>query len=204
MSDEQVDRTQGPFDIAEVPGDRLEGMLDLGGLLIPTSPGVEVQVQVDEPSGRLTGVTLVCGSAAVQVQGFAAPKTSGIWSEVRASIRGSIGSGGGVVDEAEGEFGPELRARVPQGGGGLQPARFVGVDGPRWFLRGVFLGAASGASGTPATTAAFRSVVVRRGTDPMAPGDPLPLVLPDSSAPKGPVAPTLNPFVRGPEITEIR
>jgi hypothetical protein len=204
VNEDVTDRNEGPWDITEVSAEQREGMLDLGSLLIPTTSGVEVQVQVDEQSGRISGVTLVCGSAAVQVQAFAAPKSSGIWDEVRGTLRGSIGSGGGIVDEAEGEFGPELRARVPQGAGGLQPARFVGVDGPRWFLRGVFLGAASGPKGTPATSAAFRSVVVRRGSDPMAPGDPLPLALPEASSPGNPAAPALNPFVRGPEITEIR
>jgi hypothetical protein len=59
------------------------------------------------------------------------------------------------------------------------PARFLGVDGPRWFLRGTITGPA-GAGGTAAAALeqAFRDVVVVRGTEPMPVRDPLPLTLP--------------------------
>ena len=56
----------------------------------------------------------------------------------------------------------------------------------------------------------FRSTIVVRGSDPMAPRELLPLSLPQS-APEpaaGDTAAdrddTLNPFERGPEITEVR
>ena len=69
----------------------------------------------------------------------------------------------------------------------------------------------------------FREVVVVRGFDPMAPRDPIPLRLPaatvaarrrgggaegdddgDDADGKATRADELNPFERGPEITEIR
>ena len=61
----------------------------------------------------------------------------------------------------------------------MRLARFVGVDGPRWFLRGVI----SGEGTVDASAAAdiediFRSVVVVRGTTPMPPRDPIPLHIP--------------------------
>ena len=102
------------------------------------------------------------------------------------------------------------------------PAVFVGVDGPRWFLRGVLSGRAAidEASAAPLLDI-FRAAVVVRGTEPMAPRELLPLTLPrdaDSGAQPadGDAAtdaedasdaderPTLNPFERGPEITEVR
>ena len=50
--------------------------------------------------------------------------------------------------------------------------------------------------------------VVVRGQDPMAPRELLTLTLPTEAqpveAPDEPSAPELNPFERGPEITEVR
>ena len=118
------------------------------------------------------------------------------------------------VDEVPGSFGRELIARIPvrtpDGRSGHQPARFVGVDGPRWFLRAVFHGpAVYEDEAAAAMEAVVKDVVVVRGPDAMAPRDLLPLRLPDAVATPEPDAETdgrepLEPFRRGPEITEIR
>ena len=92
------------------------------------------------------------------------------------------------------------------GSSALQPARFVGVDGPRWFLRGIFLGAAA----RPGAAAdlvddVFRSVIVVRGREAMPVGSPLPMRLPgmaEQTSVSGMSLP--SPFERGPEITETR
>ena len=61
----------------------------------------------------------------------------------------------------------------------MAPARFVGVDGPRWFLRAMYTGSAAVDPDAAAPLeAALRDVVVVRGSDPMAVRDPLPLRLP--------------------------
>jgi len=90
------------------------------------------------------------------------------------------------IPEREGEFGPEVVARIPVTGGeagATRIARFVGVDGPRWFLRGVIAG--TGAI-EPAAAAeiddVFRSIVVVRGTTPMPPRDLIPLQVPQGGA----------------------
>jgi hypothetical protein len=53
----------------------------------------------------------------------------------------------------------------------------------------------------------FRDVVVVRGAAPMAPRDPIPLRLPSDPAEQAessePAHDPLNPFARGPEITEL-
>lgn len=203
-----TDRMTGPWDESEIdPGDGVE-RLDLGGLLITATPGIDVQVQVDENTGKVALVTFSTKAGAVQVQPYAAPKTGGMWQDVRAQISASISGSGGVVDEVTGPFGTELHAQVKGGDtGALQPARFVGVDGPRWFLRAVFLGGAArpGAAADP-LEAMVRSVVVVRGLGAMPVGSPIPLRLPDAAAPSDvPVGkPTISPFARGPEITETR
>jgi hypothetical protein len=55
----------------------------------------------------------------------------------------------------------------------------VGVEGPRWLLRGTFFGrSATSPDPDGDLEAAFRSVIVVRGDGPMAPREPLPLHIP--------------------------
>lgn len=217
----------GPFDAAEV--DDHVSRLDLGGMLLPGLEGMEVQLQSDPATGQVVAAFAVMGDTALQVQPFAAPRSSGIWDEVRAEIASGMREQGGVVEEAAGRFGVELRVilpvQAPDGQQAFQPLRFLGVDGPRWFLRGVLSGrgAVEPEAGAPLEEV-FANVVVVRGDDPMAPRDPLPLRLPpdaaaamegvegeppsdgDSNGGEGDNGgrPPLAPFERGPEITEIR
>src|SRR3954451_4888789 len=133
-----TDEQTGPFD-AVAPDDDLP-RVDLGGLQVPVLEGLELRVEVDE-SGQVVAATLIDGESLMQIGAFAAPKTSGIWAEVRQEIADSIRSGGGNVEEVDGPYGPELRTAVPtEAPGQLAPARFVGIDGPRWFLRALFSG----------------------------------------------------------------
>ena len=84
---------------------------------------------------------VVRGDSMLQLQAFAAPKRAGLWDDIRRELIDELNAAGGRGEEAEGPFGPEVRARVPaepgDRGTGMQPARFLGADGPRWFLRGV-------------------------------------------------------------------
>jgi hypothetical protein len=203
----------GPYDLADVDDPGAGGSrVDLGGIWLPGRPGLEVRVEADQTTGEVVAVTAVLGDGALQLQPFAAPRSEGIWDEVRTEIRAGITAQGGTVDEVTGPLGPELRTRVParsaDGSQTVQPARFVGVDGPRWFLRGVITGGPALDPDTDAELVAlFRDVVVVRGTDPMAPRDLIPLRLPsvpeDEDTAEGQSEP-LSPFERGPEITEIR
>jgi hypothetical protein len=205
-------RPQGPWDAADAPTDELP-RLDLGGLLVPVPPDMQVRVDVTE-EGAVYAATLLHGESSVQVNAFAAPRTEGIWAEVLQEIADSLAGGGGRVDRLEGAYGPELRADLPtqQPGGGivLAPARFVGVDGPRWFLRALFTGpAAVDPAAAEPLEAAVRAVVVVRGSDPMAVRDALPLRLPPDvqAVPEPDEDDDEDPLTlaeRGPEITEIR
>jgi hypothetical protein len=95
------------------------------------------------------------------------------------------GRQGGTTTPADGVFGPEIRAQLPAAAGqpGPRIARFIGVDGPRWFLRGVIAGEAAA---DPAAAAKiedlFRSIVVVRGNTPMPPRDLIPLRMPAASS----------------------
>jgi hypothetical protein len=168
--------TTGPYDEQDAPDDGLE-RLDLGALLIPVLRGVEVRVDVG-PDGQVIAATLSYAGSEAQIGVFAAPRTAGIWADVRKEIRASIAQQGGTAQETSGRFGTELSGRIPVQGG-YQSVRFIGVDGPRWFLRGLFSGPAAA---DPAKAAvledAVRNIVVVRGASPMPVRDALPLTLP--------------------------
>lgn len=207
-------RPDGPWDAAERPD--TEGMIDLGSLLLAGHDGMELRLEVDEASGQVTAATVQLQGSAVQLQAFAAPRREGIWDEIRGEIAATITTRqGGTVDEVPGAFGRELIARIParapDGRTVQQAARFTGVDGPRWFLRAVFHGPAVYEPEAGALLeSVVREVVVVRGPEAMAPRDLLPLRLPEAVATVGEAPeedggrPPLEPFRRGPEITEIR
>ncbi len=172
-------RPNGPWDAAEV--DESDDRIDFGGLRLKGVDGLQVQAQVDEKTGAVSVITLVLGDGSLQVQAFAAPRATGIWDDARRQIMSSITGQGGLVEEAAGDYGTEVRAKVP-GQGGLQPIRFVGVDGPRWFLRGLFIGAAAVPGANASLEQVFRDLVVVRGGDAMVPGEAIALTLPQASS----------------------
>jgi hypothetical protein len=208
VDDPPYSRADGPWDASEAPPESEVQRLDLGGLQIPGHPGLELRIEVDQESGNVVSAAAVIGDSVVQMQAFAAPKSRGVWREVRIELAEGIVSAGGTAEEVDGIFGRELRAKIPvesPQGVALQDARFVGVDGPRWFLRGVFSGKAVASGAVPQLEAVLRECIVVRGDVPMAPKDPLPLHLPEEAVGSaGPdERPPLEPFRRGPEITEV-
>lgn len=200
-------RSNGPFDESEISS--RDGYLDLGALLVTPSEGLQLRLEVEEATQRVVAVTLDLNGSSLQLQAFAAPKTEGLWEEIRGQIGQSVGSQGGQVEEVEGTFGTELVAKLPSGmpdgSQGYRVARFIGVDGPRWFLRGVLGGAAALEREAAAPLESlFRQVVVIRGDSPMPPRDLLQLKLPKDAAPAPqPAGPALQEPERGPETTQI-
>jgi Protein of unknown function (DUF3710) len=209
------DTGRGPFDAADVDAAD-DGRLDLGALRIRGVAGMELRLEVDEEAQQVVGATAVLGESAVQLQAFAAPRTAGIWEGIRSEIAESIVAQGGTADEAHGPLGPELRTRMPSAGPDgrtvYAPARFAGVDGPRWFLRAVFSGrAAIDDEAAQPLVDVVRDTVVVRGDAAMAPREMLLLQLPQQATPEeqpdgadARSADDLKPFERGPEITEVR
>jgi hypothetical protein len=205
-------RPQGPWDVSEVGS--AEGYVDLGALRLPGKDGMELRLEVEEESGRVIAATIQLGESAVQLQAFAAPRSEGLWDDIRKEIAASVTRQGGTADEMPGPFGKELLARVPSkapdGSTVHQPARFAGVDGPRWFLRAVFHGAAVYQEDAAAELEELvRGVVVVRGGEAMAPRELLSLSLPEGADPSADTGETdgpgpLRPPQRGPEITEVR
>ncbi|OFE14492.1 hypothetical protein BA895_10205 [Humibacillus sp. DSM 29435] len=222
----------GPFDRTTVDDDT--DYLNLGAIWLRGQQGMELRLEINEQEQQITGVTAVIGESAVQLQAFAAPRTEGVWVDIRDEIAASITGSGGTAEIVAGPFGQELLTRMPQAGADgrtvFMPARFVGVDGPRWFLRAVVSGrAAIDPEAADAVHHVIRTAVIDRGDEAMPPREVLPLRLPET--PETPEAPPLEqndpanalddeaetaeagrpanladfkPFERGPEITEVR
>jgi hypothetical protein len=175
----------GPFDESAVAGDGVE-RVDLGSLLVRPTPGRELRLQVDEPTGTVQAVMLAGADGALEFQAFAAPRNGDLWSTVRPQIAADITARGGTVSEREGRFGTELVCQVPvqrpDGTPATQPSRIIGVNGDRWMLRASLLGRpAVEPEDAGEWEDALAEVVVRRGTTAMPVGEPLPVVLPEQA-----------------------
>jgi Protein of unknown function (DUF3710) len=172
--------TAGPLDESEA--NAVRPYVDLGGVKILPRPELHLRLEVEEGSKRVVAVGLDYAGSTLQVQPFAAPRSSGLWFEIRQQIIDQIQKQGGTTNVVTGPFGPEVQAEIPVAAGqagGTRVARFIGVDGPRWFLRGVIAGAgAVGGEAAAQIEDLFRSIVVVRGTVPMPPRDLIPLSMP--------------------------
>jgi len=188
----EVEETSGPWDVTDAPDDGVP-RIDLGSIRLPALPGTDLRVELN-PQQKVIGATLRSGDSLLQVSAFAAPRAGGIWEDVRADLATGVSGQGGSLREVEGPFGPELAGTIltappPQPGQATpppsvrRPARFLGVDGPRWFLRGLITGPAAESSEAAAVLeTAFRGIVVVRGADPMPVREQLPLTLPPQAA----------------------
>jgi len=170
----------GPFDDQE--SGSVKPAIDLGSLRVEPRRALRMRLEVEKGASRVVAVTLEYQGSTVQVQPFAAPRSSGLWLGIRDQISAQVTKQGGEVTLQDGPFGPELLATVPvQSGQGYskRTVRFIGVDGPRWFLRGVIGGpAAVEAEAAEIIHEIFRNIVVVRGVNPMPPRELLPLKVP--------------------------
>jgi hypothetical protein len=185
-------RSAGPYDISEVDlgdeddDDENEPRIDLGSLVLTGFPGAELRLQVAEETSQIISAMLISDNSALELGAYAAPRSGGLWAELREDMIESATEAGGSGSLVEGPFGVELRrllpVTTPEGEEGYQPSRMWVVEGPRWLLRGIVYGQAALEEGVEPPVAellaAFRKVIVRRGDEAMAPGDLLPLSMP--------------------------
>lgn len=180
----EMARPRGPWDREETDVDADDdSYIDLGGLVVKGVEGVELRLQVENQEGTIGAVMLAGPQSGLELRAFATPRSGGIWDEVRGDIAAEATRMGGTATESDGEFGTELVLKVPvqtpDGKQATQPSRIVGVEGPRWLLRGTFLGKSAlepDPEGTLET--AFRNVIVVRGSDPMAPREMIVMRMP--------------------------
>jgi len=171
----------GPFDESEVSGVR--PWIDLQSLKLIPREGLNIRLEVEDGTGNVVAASLDYNGSTLQVQPFAASRNDGLWAEIREQLIAGLREQGGQVAEVSGPLGPEIHANIPvmtaEGVLEQQPARFIGVDGPRWFLRGVIAGPAAIDPGQGADMIdIFRGLVVVRGSQPLPPRELLPLRVP--------------------------
>ncbi|RLV49239.1 DUF3710 domain-containing protein [Nocardioides mangrovicus] len=182
-----TDAGTGPYDADDLDLESdatFADHVDLGGLLVAPPPdGIELRLQVDEVSGEVIAVVLAADDGALELRAFASSRGGDLWAEVRRAIAGETAQHGGTANERSGDFGTELMTQLPvttpDGQAAVQPTRVIGVTGARWFLRATLLGRPAV---EPEDAAHWedqiRSVVVRRGTGAMPPGEAIALTLP--------------------------
>lgn len=173
VRDQHEPPAEGPYDEPDTPVDDLT-RLDLGSIKLPLPDGAQLQVEVDQ-AGPVRAVHVLTELGQLTVTAFAAPRSAALWGEVRTEIAEQLRADGARVTELfDRPWGREMQAVTPQAS-----LRFVGVDGPRWMLRGVAAG--------PAQThdelvemlySMLRDTIVVRGSEPMPVRSPLPLTLP--------------------------
>jgi len=229
---EDIDwRSDGPYDITEVDSiesTEESPKIDLGSLILTAVPGSELRLQVAEETGEIVSAMLVIEtqvnegldklspveppatanqklqiySSALELGAYAAPRSGGLWAELRDDISRSATDAGGTASLGEGPFGVELRRLIPvttpDGEEGYQPSRMWVAEGPRWLLRGIVYGQAAIEEDVDSPVvadvlSAFRQVIVRRGDEAMAPGDLLRLTMPTNLSQEPPEEPDTEP-----------
>jgi hypothetical protein len=167
----------GPFDSSEI--ELPLGYLDFGAIRLTATPDIAIKLEVEEATGRVVALTIERGASTLQVSVFAASKHEGVWAEVIQQLTDSIGAAGGAVRAVSSQLGTTLEADIVTAGEMPRSIRFLGVDGPRWFLRGSVTGAAlTDAAETAEIEQIFRSLVIHRGDAPMPPKEALEIVVP--------------------------
>lgn len=176
-------RAGGPWDSSEKSTGDDETYIDLGSLIIKGRTGFNLQLPTDGDSDEIGSAVLLTEDSGLELRAFAAARSGGLWDEVRADLIDEVERLGGNYLAVDGAFGPELQIRVPvtlpDGEDGFQPSRIIGVEGPRWLLRGTLLGdAALNPTDEGLLLEAFRETIVVRGSEPKAPREPLLIEVP--------------------------
>jgi hypothetical protein len=161
------DDPDGPFDVEEFDDAAVVtvGRHDLGSVLIPENDAAELAIEVNQ-QGVPTMVWMVTPNGRYNITAYAAPKTGNLWREVVTEIAESLRNDSAQVSVEDGPWGREVVGVMTKG---PEPVvmRFVGVDGPRWMVRGAAIGTPESADAIAADVRnALADTVVRRGDTP--------------------------------------
>lgn len=171
-------RRRGPYDVSEVNVDEVTGnsdnygIIDLQSIILSLPQDAEVQVEVQEDT--VSNLHLVLPVGRITVSAYAAPKSAGQWRNVAAELADSLKEDEAEVSVEMGHWGREVVGKTSNA-----VVRFIGVDGPRWMLRGVGVGDPQKEEElSEALREVFRKTIVRRGREAMPVREALPIKLP--------------------------
>lgn len=183
--DDSIWEEPGPRNAGEV--DTSDGYVDMGSILFPAVPGMQLRTQVADDGSTVLQILVVLGNSGVQMSVAAAPRSGGVWDEVREEIRSGFASQGATVTDVESRYGDELLVdmpmRMPDGRSGTSRMRIIGREGDRWFARIDVLGpAAASPEAGEGIEKVIDRIVVRRDKHPRTRLELLPLHVPDGAA----------------------
>lgn len=166
--------------LADSPG----RWLDFESLKIPIVDGIGISVTRDD-NQNITNVILESDSGNLEVTVFAANPGHSLWEEICSEMRAALFAEGLPTQELDGEAGTELLTRR-RDAHGVTPLRFVGIDGPGWMIRGVYMGRAAVDTVQAAGLAnCLRKAIVRRSNPSLPERSPLSLTMPPGTEQPG-------------------
>ena len=183
LSDEDAEiwSQPGPRNYKDV--DTSEGYVDMGAILLPSRPGMQLRTQVADDGTTVLQILVVLGNSGIQMSVAAAPRSGGVWDELRDEIRAGFEKQGARVADIRTRYGAELLVdmpmKMPDGRSATSRMRILGREGDRWFARIDILGpaAATAEAGTDIEKVIDR-IVVRRDEHPRTRLELLPVRLP--------------------------
>lgn len=169
----------GPWDVHDEDAPDFDGMIDIGSMYLPLMENAELRLKAkrnQEGEQTIVGATITVNDSSLELEAFAAPKTMSLWDDIRQELIQSNSQ----AKEEEGDFGTEVLLPVKVKDKTFM-SRIVGVDGPRWMLRGIFTGPAAQEDTDPRKDFDdfFAQIVVNRGNEPLAPRDLIPMTMPE-------------------------
>ncbi len=169
----------GPWDVHDEDAPDFDGMIDIGSMYLPLMENAELRLKAkrnQEGEQTIVGATITVNDSSLELEAFAAPKTMSLWDDIRQELIQSNSQ----AKEEEGDFGTEVLLPVKVKDKTFM-SRIVGVDGPRWMLRGIFTGPAAQEGTDPRKDFDdfFAQIVVNRGNEPLAPRDLIPMTMPE-------------------------
>lgn len=183
LSDENAEiwAEPGPRNYGDV--DTSEGYVDMGAILFPARPGMQLRTQVADDGTTVLQILVVLGDSGIQMSVAAAPRSGGVWDELRDEIRAGFEKQGAKVADIRTRYGNELLVdmpmTMPDGRTATSRMRVLGREGDRWFARIDIIGpaAADAESGLEIEKVIDR-IVVRRDEHPRTRLELLPVHLP--------------------------
>jgi len=157
----------GPRNYEEV--DTADGYVDMGSILFPAVQGMQLRTQVADDGTTVLQILVVLGSSGIQMSVAAAPRSGGVWEELREEIRKGFEDQGAKVADYPTRYVRSAPSRV----------RLIGREGGRWFARIDILGpAAATAEAGADIEKVIDRIVVRRDDHPRTRLEMLPVHLP--------------------------
>ena len=166
LSDEDADiwSEPGPRNYGDV--DTSEGYVDMGAILFPARPGMQLRTQVADDGTTVLQILVVLGNSGIQMSVAAAPRSGGVWDELRDEIRSGFEK-------------QDMPMQMPDGRSATSRMRILGREGDRWFARIDIIGpAAADADAGLEIEKVIDRIVVRRDEHPRTRLELLPVRLP--------------------------